>query len=193
YDLVANFSNSDYGTQLVSQLADSSSFTTMTKAPEAVEISQCWRYNTQPTYEHTSEITAFYTYKTRNSLTACTFDRPVFVDLIPAITDGSAYNFLHDHGAITNTGRINFKHYWVLNSTNHIYPVAGLYYYHQTYNSTDFQRLQNGNINSFATAGFNNALSFQLIDPYIGFQYKFKLGDIVFRPGVIYQIGRAHV
>src|SRR5699024_479638 len=46
--------------------------------------------------------------------------------------------------------------------------------------------LQNGDINSFHEAGFDNALGYQLIDPYIGFQYKFKLGNFIFRPGVVY-------
>src|SRR5699024_51818 len=88
--------------------------------------------------------------------------------------------------SITNTGRFNFKHYWVLNNTNHLYPKAGIYFYHQTYHSRDYQRLQNGDINSFHEAGFDNALGYQLIDPYIGFQYKFKLGNFIFRPGVVY-------
>src|SRR5699024_3287554 len=55
-----------------------------------------------------------------------------------------------------------------------------------TYNSTDFQKLQDGSTNSFKEAGFNNRLSYQLIDPYIGFQYKFKLGKFIFKPGLFY-------
>ncbi len=186
YDVVANVSNGTLGRFIRSRFADSTNYTHTLRDPHHLEISQYFRYNTRPTYEHTSEIRAQYTYKEARSLTHWNFDRPVFADRIPAVQDGETYQFLHHYDAITSTGRFNFKHYWVLNSTNHLYPKVGLYFFHETYNSTDYQRLQNGAINGFASAGFDNALGFQLIDPYIGFQYKFMLGKVVFKPGLVY-------
>src|SRR5699024_5841379 len=54
YDVIANFSNGRQGQFINSQFADSTNQTNTIKDPHKVEISQYLRYNTQPTYEHTS-------------------------------------------------------------------------------------------------------------------------------------------
>ncbi len=186
YDVLANFGNADFTQQIQSQINDSLNRTNTLRDPRNVEISQYLRYNTQPTYEHTSELKARYTYQKENALTDWDFDRPVFADVIEAVNEGNRYNFLHNYSSESHIAQVDFKHYWVLNPVNHIYPKVGLYYFDETYFSNDYQRLQNGSFNSFKPFGFGNDLHFRLIDPYIGFQYKVQFGKFIFRPGLIY-------
>lgn len=186
YDLVANVTNNNFNEQIDSRFADSTNFTNTARDPSNVEISQYFRYNTRPTFEHTSEIKANYTYEEKNTLTNWNFDRPVFPDIIPVESDGGDFDLFHDYSSVTHKGSFNFQHFWVLNATNHIYPKTGLSFFNQSYNSTDYQKLKNGERNSFQSAGFNNALKFNVIDPYVGFTYKMKSGDFIFRPGLVY-------
>src|SRR5699024_3088483 len=139
-------------------------------------------------YEHTSEIKAEYSFKKANKLSDWDFDRPIFSDIIPVEEEEETpnYNFLQRYNSSTHTANASFKHYWVLNATNHLYPVAGMYFFNQDYETNDFQQLQNGEINDFYAAGFGNDLSYQLLNPYIGLQYKFKIGEVIFRPGLLY-------
>ena len=186
YDAVITAENSSYLDQVTSQIADSTNRTRTAQDPHNLKVAQYFRYNSQPEYEHTWELTGNYIYQDRHHTTNWLFDRPVFADFIPAENDSESFNFLHDYASTTNKFRINLKHYWVVNNFNHIYPKAGVYFFNQNYNSTDYQRLQNGNRNSFRPAGFDNALDYQLVDPYFGFQYKFKAGDFLVKPGLVY-------
>lgn len=185
YDVLANFSNNRYENLIHSRVADSLNQTQTHQDPHAIEINQYFRYNTQPSYEHTSEVKAEYSFKKANRLSDWHFDRPIFSDLIP-FEEEDDYNFLQDYQSTTHSANASLKHYWVLNATNHLYPIGGMYFFNQDYFTHDFQRMQNGNINDFTTAGFGNDLNYQLIDPYFGLQYKFKLGEVIMRPGLMY-------
>lgn len=186
YDVLANITNNRYTNQLDSYVRDSLNQTAGRRDPHAIEINQYFRYNTQPSYEHTSEIQGEYSFKKENRFSNWDFDRPVFSDIIPFEEDGSTYHFNQEYASTTHSGRFNFKHYWVLNNVNHLYPVGGLYFFDQTYRTEDYQSLANGTQNPFEEAGFNNDLHYRLWDPYIGFQYKFKVGEMIFRPGLVY-------
>ncbi len=194
YRMTANFSNGTHYSNFQSHFADSLSQTHTAQDPKDFKLAQFFRFNTRPTYKHTSAIKAYYIYSQESQLTGWDFDRPIFSDLIPLQPDGGNYHLYHDYSSVTNSGRFNFKHYWVLNNYSHLYPKAGIYFYNQTYHNTDYQRLQDGTINSFRSAGFNNALSYQLIDPYIGFQYKIKVGErLILEPGLVYHYYLWHI
>lgn len=187
YHINANVSHNTLNGNLQSRYSDSLNLTNTLQSPDAVAIDQYFRLNSQPTYKHTSELKAEYHYSQSNSLTNWDFDRPVFAHIIPAITEGDRYNFIHDYASTSNSGQITYKHYWVIDNGNHLYPIVGLYYFNEKYRSTDYQRLQNGTINSFKSAGFDNDLVYQLFDPYIGFQYKFRVNNFIsFKPGLVY-------
>jgi hypothetical protein len=85
----------------------------------------------------------------------------------------------------TQLFRLNAKHYWVLNNFNHIYPIVGVNYFNSDFNNTDQQLLNDGSLNDFGSAGFNNAIDYRLIDGYAGFQYKFKIGKLIGKPGLV--------
>ncbi len=186
YHLLVNASDNEYYKDIKSLLGDRLHAAWATNNPHEVVVKNYFRYNSRPTYKHTSVWKANYIYKRNRSLSNWFFDQPVFGEIIPAVSSGDTYNFLHHYQKTTHKFALKYKHYWVLNNTNHLYPVAGVYYAHQSYESRDYQRLDDGTMNSFKKAGFDNDVNFQMIDPYIGLKYKFKLGKFIFRPGVIY-------
>ncbi len=187
YDMLVNLTNNSYDNIVNSEVADSINYTGTRRDPHDFEINQYFRYNTQPTYEHTSEIKAEYSFKKSNNLSDWNFDRPIFSSIIPIQEEETgAYNLLEKYNSTTHAANASFKHYWVLNATNHLYPVGGMYFFNQGYDTHDFQQLQNGEIYDFYAAGFGNELNYQLLNPYAGFQYKFKVGEVIFRPGLMY-------
>jgi hypothetical protein len=131
-------------------------------------------------------LKAKYVYREKNAQTNWIFDRPVFQDLIPIEKSGMKTDLLHNYSSTSHQATVDFKHFWILNNFNHIYPKIGLSFSQQDYSSKDFQKLKNGEINDFKSAGFNNDIDYTLFDPYIGFQYKIKLDKLILKPGVIY-------
>lgn len=187
YDILANISNNSYKNHLYSRVADNINQTNSWQDPHNIELNQFFRYNTQPSYKHTSEIRAEHSYKKSKRNSKWDFDQLIFSDILPIVEENTEnYTLSQDYISTTHSGSINFKHYWVVNSNNHLYPIAGFYFFDQTYSNYDYQVLEDESINSFEVAGFNNAIDYQLLNPYIGLQYKVKIGEVVLRPGVLY-------
>lgn len=185
YDLQINAINSKDNALILSETTENSNFIDTHSSPDAFEISQFLRYSTQPKFEHSSEIFAQHNIKRTKNSSAWSFDKAVFSNIIPFIEE-DIYKINQDYQSNSHFGQVEFKHYWVVNPTNHIYPMTGLYYFNQNYRTEDYQLLQDGTINNFGPAGFNNDLDFSLLDPYFGFQYKTKIGEVIFRPGIVY-------
>lgn len=186
YTIVADYTDAKNTQNITSQSTAENNNFYINNAPDNFEIAQNLRWSIQPKYEHTSEINANHSFKKGNSLTDWVFDKPLFSDIIPSVDEEDAYNFLQNYTSTTHTGQVEYKHYWVLNNTNHLYPFVGLHFYNQSYETTDSQVLNDGTESSFTDAGFNNDLDYQLIDPYLGFEYKFMLGSFIFKPGITY-------
>lgn len=187
YSIVANYNDLDNYRNIHSQVAQNENVITTKNKPEAFELEQNLRWSSQPKYESTSEINASHSYNKNTSLTDWVFDKPLFSDVIPSIDEGEMFNFLQNYQSSTHTANAEYKHFFVINNTNHLYPFAGIHFYNQTYSTMDSQILEDGSEHSFQNAGFNNDIDYQLLNPYVGIQYKFMLGNSIFRPGVTYQ------
>lgn len=186
YTIIADYTDAKNIQNITSLLANENNNIYTHSNPDNFEVAQNLRWSIQPKYKHTSEINANHSFKKGNSLTDWVFDKPLFSDIIPSIDEGNAYNFSQDYTSTTHSGQVEYKHYWVLNNTNHLYPFIGLHFYNQSYETIDFQVLNDGTENSFSDAGFNNDLDYRLINPYLGFEYKFMLGSFIFKPGITY-------
>lgn len=188
YHSLFNYSKQDYNAKLSSEIKDKINHTNTLQNPYDMSLEQYFRYSKQINYENTWEITGELLYKEEDDIRDWLFNEPVFGDYIPAVEDieSDNYNFIHDFDSKSLSGRINAQHFWVINPTNHLYPLAGVYFFDQTYRSKDFQRLTNGDTHSFYEAGFDNDLKMNLMDLYVGFQYKFQINKTTFRPGLVY-------
>src|SRR5699024_3401254 len=94
---------------------------------------QFFRINYQPKYASTWQIDGNYTYSKNKGLTDWNFDRPIFSNIIPIEKENDRYNFLDDLSSVSHKGKLNVKHFWVLNNINHFYPTGGVNFFFKNY------------------------------------------------------------
>lgn len=186
YEAFIKTSNGDAYQNLNSLTTIDTTLTQINQQPKNVSVNQEIRYNKQFSYEHTSTLIANYKYTDQETDNDWLFNQPVFTNLIPFQQDGNFFNLLQQTATQKHQATLDLKHYWVLNNFNHIYPRVGFTFLDESFSTLDQQILPNGNFSSFQQNGFNNDLNFRLVDNYIGFQYKAKAGDVIFKPGVMY-------
>lgn len=153
--------------------------------PEDIDFTQNINYSRQFNYEHTTTGNFSYKFKKEENFKNWFFNDPLFSGIIPFLNE-QTFNLLQNTSQNFHKVDLNFKHYWVLNNNNHIYPALGINFTDQKFGSLDRQLLDTGEINSFQDAGFNNDLHFKLFDQYFGFQYKVKIGNLILKPGLFY-------
>ncbi len=184
YEAVLKTSNGTAFEQLTSLSTLENNSTTSQNEPTATALEQQLAYNKQFSYKHTTTAIADFSIAENKNDTDWRFTQPIFNETIP-LEGETPFNILQQVSSKNYSGRLGIKHYWVLNNFNHVYPVLGYSHSHQEYSTQDAQLVQNST-NSFSAAGFNNATIFKLNDPYFGFQYKAKIGDVIIKPGLVY-------
>ena len=171
--------------QTNSETINTDQFINTEQSPNSTSFIQEVSANKQFSYKHTTSLNAKYQTKRQSNTVDWLFNQPVFSGIIPLIDEGEDFNLLQNTREVSNLFRLNLKHYWILDNFNHIYPIAGLNYFNTDYDNSDAQVLNDGSLNSFESAGFNNAIDYRLLDAYTGFQYKFKIGKLIGKPGLV--------
>ncbi|WP_445159352.1 TonB-dependent receptor, partial [Mesohalobacter salilacus] len=185
YNALLKTSDADGVNQTNSTTENTNQFINTTQSPNSTSFIQEVSANKQFSYKHTTSLNTKYQIKRQSNTVDWLFNQPVFSGIITFIDEGEEFNLLQNTRERSNLLRLNLKHYWVLDNFNHIYPIAGLNYFNSDYDNTDAQILNDGSLNSFESAGFNNAIDYRLLDAYGGFQYKFKIGDFIGKPGLV--------
>jgi len=76
------------------------------------------------------------------------------------------------------------KEFWKIDGRNHIYTSLGGQIQDDDLVSRSFQLLENGQINSFDTSGFDNDLRLNFYDIYVGLQYQLRWHKTSIKPGL---------
>lgn len=185
YNALVKYSNGEAGAFVYSQSPQEENSIRTGQNLDLLKITQNLVLNKQFSYEHTSTLKANYTYHQNDAATHWLFDQPVLSSIVPFVPEDTL-NLLQNTNTIAQKGQLRLKHYWILDNNNHVYPVLGLRYSNQNYETLDFQRLADGEDHSFQSSGFNNNTKFGFFDLYAGFEYKRKLGKIILKPGLVY-------
>ncbi|WP_019039567.1 outer membrane beta-barrel protein [Psychroflexus tropicus] len=188
-DLRAN-TNFKYNTAeaqslLTSEVGNSNRFVNTNTQPENFEFLQTLNLNKQFSYKHTLKLEAKIKSEDQTTDRLWNFNQPLFTNIIPLVDEGEDFRLNQLNQKQVSNLSLNAKHYWVLADFHHIYPVAGVDYFNYNFSTLDEQILNDGSINSFESAGFNNQLDFELLNASLGFQYKTQIGELVLRPGLV--------
>ncbi|MGY5847965.1 TonB-dependent receptor [Salegentibacter sp. HM20] len=186
YDAYVKTSRADGLEQISSQSPQGTTFVNTQNEPDAIDFTQNLKYSKQFSYKHTTTATVNYKYNKDSNYRNWNFNRPLFSGILPLLAEDDTYELLQNTSSQINKAAVELKHYWILNNTNHIYPVVGFDFLNQEFKTFDAQVLNEGEINDFSQAGLNNDLDFRIIDQYFGLQYKKKVGDLIIKPGLFY-------
>jgi len=153
-----------------------------TNNADAIYINQNIEWHKKLSNKHTFSFAADITFDKNNPTTLWQTNQPILQGLIPV---EATENYIINQLKETKNTAINtiFKHYWVLNNFNHIYTTLGNKYNNESFYTNDSQQLDDGTLNNFSSAGFENNLYYKLNDFYVGVHYKFKAGIFEFKQG----------
>ncbi|MBD3890650.1 carboxypeptidase-like regulatory domain-containing protein [Olleya marilimosa] len=146
-----------------------------------LNLKQNFSYSKKLSKNHTATLQSIYTFKNDQPITNWLTNQQILQGLIPLQMDAN-YNIQQTKTVKTNSVNTILKDYWVLNNFNHLYTSLGVNAAFNSFNTQDLQQLSDGTINNFETAGFNNQLHYNLMDTYLGLEYKFQIGIATFKP-----------
>ena len=150
---------------------------------DAVTIKQNAEWHKKLSRKHTASLTVNYLYDKSEPTTNWITDLPILQGLIPLVDDTN-FDINQIKELQINKLDILFRHYWVLNNSNHIYTTIGNHYLYENYKTDEFQQITNGTVNNFNASGFGNDLDFQINDFYLGIQHKFRAGIVTVKSGI---------
>ena len=146
-----------------------------------LNLKQNFSYSRKLSKNHTATLQSIYNFKNDQPITNWLTNQQILQGLIPLQMDVN-YNIQQTKTVKTNSVNTILKDYWVLNNFNHLYTSLGVNVAFNSFNTQDLQQLSDGTINNFETAGFNNQLHYNLMDTYLGLEYKFQIGIATFKP-----------
>ncbi len=176
---------------LISQsLLDSNRSQTL-QTPKSWSVTQDFSYSNKFSSRHpfglagrTSIINANFQYGARQASDLWSLTNPIFTQLIPLQSD-TLYRIAQSTTTRTLDFSFAIKELWVLNSLNHFYPMLGYSRRFQTY-ETQSGQLYTNEVRYFNAETFANDATFNLHDPYIGLQYRVKIGNVTMKTSVSY-------
>jgi hypothetical protein len=178
--------SSDLRRNLLSTSPQSNQFNNLIQETTDFTFSPKLNFNKRFNSKHISTLETSFKIEDRSNIGINLFDQPIFTGVVPLIAQGSGiFNVNQLSNRKTTEFKLGMKHYYVINSTTHLYPLAGLNITSTHFKNTDSQLLDNGSINSFQNDGFNNNLSSNIGDYYLGLQLKKKYGNYIIKPGLV--------
>ncbi|MBW1654474.1 TonB-dependent receptor [Flavobacterium quisquiliarum] len=160
----------------------SSIFETINKA-DNISVKQYIEWHKSYNQNHTTTFVVNQAYNKTTPINNWFTDQPFLQGLIPLKKD-ETYTINQIKKSDVNSIDALFKHYWIINNSNHLYTNIGNNYESSTFQTAEKQILTDGSVNDFALSGFGNDIKYQLNDVYVGLEYKFRIGKWVNKPGL---------
>ncbi len=150
-----------------------------------VSAKQELKWHKQFSENHTTSVVLNYHYQRATPNTNWLTNQRILQGLIPII-DEQTFNIFKRKKTEYHNVDFSLKHYWILNRFNHIYISFGSQLSFDDYKINEFQKLDDGTINDFSSANFNNDVNFNFSDIFFGVHYKLQKGKFIFKPGLFY-------
>ncbi|MFH6960548.1 hypothetical protein ACHRV1_24370 [Flavobacterium aquidurense] len=156
-------------------------FETINKADNA-SVKQYIEWHKSYNQNHTTTFVVNQAYNKVTPTNNWFTNEPFLQGLIPLQKD-STYTVNQIKNTQVNSIDALFKHYWIINNSNHVYVDIGNNHESSVFQTSEKQILTDGSINDFAAADFGNNTKYKLNDAYVGIEYKFRIGKWINKPG----------
>lgn len=152
---------------------------------DAFQLKQDLKYSRKLSKTHTITLEAVYNYQQDNLANRWITDRQILQGLIP-LEDEAVYRILQTKRSAAHSFNGILKDYWVLHRFHHLYTSLGVNVSFTDFFNEDFQQLSDGSSNYFSASGFGNDFDYDMVNTYLGLEYKFQKGIAVFKPAVYF-------
>lgn len=129
---------------------------------------------------HTTTVVLNHAYEETKPVNTWMTDREFMASFIPMQHDDS-YRIEQIKKQKAQMADVLLKHYWVLNSFNHLYTNIGNKFEQTNLITSERQLLSDGNSHDFAEDGFVNDVDYRLNDAFMGTEYRFKTKKLINR------------
>lgn len=178
--------SSDFRRNLQSTSPQINQFNNLNQETKDFTFSPKLNLNKRFNSKHISTLETSFKVEERSNIGINLFDQPIFSGIVPLIAQESGiFNVNQLSDRKTTEFKLGIKHYYIINSTTHLYPLAGFNITNTNFTNTDSQVLDDGTVNSFQNDGFNNDLSSNIGDYFLGLQLKKKYGNYIIKPGLV--------
>jgi len=150
---------------------------------DVFQLKQNINYSRKFSKAHTATLEATYDVQQDKLMNSWVTNQPILQGLIP-LEEEDIFTVLQDKKTTSHTFNGIVKDYWILHRFHHIYSSFGVNASFSRFFNKDRQSLDDGSINSFLGSGYNNDFDFDLINTYLGFEYKFQIGKTTFKPAL---------
>ncbi|MAZ27918.1 MAG: TonB-dependent receptor [Cytophagaceae bacterium] len=127
---------------------------------------------------------AQHLYQNENPLYNAIVDVQPFEGILPLDEDQSRYDLNQDKKVKSSKLDTKLDYWWVINDKSNLNLSLGTTLSRQDYNTSIFQRLDNGSINDFEGDEYGNDVQYNFADWFLGAHYKFKTGIFTLTPGL---------
>jgi hypothetical protein len=164
---------------------------TETKKQRPVSVNQ--NANIYYTTLNSKNIFAFevqHIYQDEDPFYTAIRDNFAFTDIFPVDENQNGYSLNQGKNTLTNKLDAKLDYFWVTGQKSNLQFTLGTTQSHQNFDSDIFQILDGGASLNFNDSGFNNDVTYNVSDLYLGFHYKVIAGIFTFNPGVtLHQYG----
>lgn len=161
---------------------NSNVFETINKADNN-SVKQYMEWHKSHTAAHTTTLVINQAYESITPRNLWVTSAPFFTELIP-LKEDKIYTIEQVKKSKNNSIDALFKHYWIVNDSNHLYTNIGNNFGDSNFITSEKQLLTDGTINDFSSSGYGNDIKYQLNDAYAGLEYKFRIGKWTNKPGL---------
>ncbi|MCK0144620.1 carboxypeptidase-like regulatory domain-containing protein [Arenibacter sp. F26102] len=190
YDVLLKKSD-DYEVENVLSISNITDEITETKKQKPISVSQ--NANIYYTSLNAKNIIAFeaqHIYQDEDPFYNAIRDNFAFTDLFPVDEGQNIYNLNQGKNTITNKVDAKVDYYLVTGMKSNLNFTLGTTQSRQNFDSDIFQILDGGESLNFTDDEFNNDVTYNVSDLYLGFHYKVIAGIFTFNPGAtLHQYG----
>lgn len=150
-----------------------------------LSINQSIELHNEINSNHTFSFLGDYYYNKNNNSNFWQSNTGSFSNLIPIISQSI---IKIDQLKEIEEQNLNFifKHFWLLNRTNHIYSTLSFKNKKEFFYTNEEQALEDNSINRFSNSEFGNDLKYRIKDASLGIHYKFKKGIFTIKQGITF-------
>ncbi|MCF6351192.1 MAG: carboxypeptidase regulatory-like domain-containing protein, partial [Flavobacteriaceae bacterium] len=152
---------------------------------DAITLKQNFNLNKNISKKHTLTLDGTYHFQQDRPNLQWLTNQEILIGIIP-LEDANIFNIVQTKKFNAHNINFNLKDYWSLHRFHHLYTSIGVNVARTNFFSEDVQQLDNGSLNNFNSAGFGNDFDYNFLDTYLGLEYKFKTGKVIFKPALFY-------